>query len=374
MSLSGPYARPRRVVACRGVREKKIAGGHFNGSEGPCRAKKGVPRFRPALSRSLAGTLVLGGVLLSFSACRDASADSASTASTAAPDKPSPGAKSEPEPAAPQPVYPRTNEAPDPLARRFCDAIHTLPARRKAECCGGDPSVTLADECARTLSFALRSKAIALDAADVTRCEEAAAKAHEGCDWVTPLSSPVPAACAGVAKGALHEGDRCRSSLECEDGLRCHGVAASDTGRCGRPKESGACSRGIDTLASHLRDATADADHPECAGHCNGRRCEANLPEGASCTSAIACGEGGSCVDHKCSRAPLPSAGEKCLGGACGGGARCLRGTCALPKKNGESCTEDVECTGACDRSMGGPAGVCAMLCAAKIPTSTKAR
>ncbi|MFO0593114.1 MAG: hypothetical protein U0441_36565 [Polyangiaceae bacterium] len=348
-----------------------------DGSEVPCRAKRGVPQFRSALSRSLAGTLVLGGVLFSFSACRDASADSAATSSTAAADKPSSGPKSEepkPESAAPQPVYPRTNDAPDPLAKRFCDAIHTLPARRKAECCGGDPSVTLADECARTLSFALRSKAISLDASSVAQCEEAAAKAHEGCDWVSPLASPAPAACLGVVKGALQEGDRCRSSLECTGDLHCHGVAASDTGKCGKPKASGACSRGIDTLASHVLDATADADHPECAGHCNGRRCEADLPDGAACTTAIACGEGHSCVDHRCSYAPLPSAGEKCLGGACGGGARCVAGTCAAPKNNGETCVEDAECKGACDRSKGGPTGVCAMLCAARIPMSTKTR
>jgi hypothetical protein len=271
-------------------------------------------------------------------------------------------------------VYPRTKDPPDPLAVRLCDAIHTLPARRKAECCKGEASTTLVDECVRTLSYALRSKAITLDPADVDKCAEAQAKALDGCDWVTPLSAPAPAACVGIVKGAMNEGDRCRSSLECADGLHCHGVAASDTGRCGKPKEAGSCSRGIDTLASHTRQTGAERRHPECAGHCNGRRCEPDAAVGAACLASLDCGAGRVCVDKKCSGSPLPGAGQKCLQGACGDGARCLSGTCIAPKKLGEACTDDVECTGVCDKAGGAPKGTCAMLCAARIPASIPSR
>lgn len=306
------------------------------------------------------------------SACRTSSdADAGGTprsSSSTEIEKPTPSAKSDQDLGVPQPVYPRTNDPPDPLALRFCAAIHTLPAERKARCCKSDPSITLFDECARTLSYALRSKAISLDPADVDRCALASEKAFSGCDWVTPLSASPPPECVGVVKGAMKEGDRCRSSLECTGNLHCHGVAASDTGRCGKPRESGACSRGIDTLASHTRQSNAERLHPECAGHCNGKRCEADLPAGAACVYAAACGEGKTCLDHKCSDSPLPKAGDKCLKGACGGGARCFKDTCITPKSVGEACSEDAECTGTCAKAKGAEKGTCAILCSARIP------
>lgn len=338
----------------------------------------------------------MGGALLGALACgqEPTRAEGVTTTGGAATTT-SATAKTEVEPAFPEPVYPRTNEAPEPLAVRFCDALHALPAKKKAECCGGEAGITMAGECARILSYALRSKAIVLDPADVERCAEASAKAHEGCDWVTPLSARAPAACVGIVKGAMKEGDRCRSSLECEEGLRCHGVAASDTGRCGKPKVAGACSRGIDTLASHTRQTDVERKHPECAGHCNGRRCEADVPLGGACAASLECGEGRRCVEKRCSDAPLPGPGEACFQGVCANDARCVSGACAAPKKNGEACTQDVECAGICEKPVGngsapagsarsnaseargsgtsslnggGAPGVCAMLCSARIP------
>lgn len=333
--------------------------------------------LRPPAPRSLARAgalaLALGVALTASAACSggsptDGAGGTTTAPSTTAPIAPAP--RPEAEPAFPEPVYPRTNDPPDPLAQRLCDAIHTLPARRKAECCKGEPSVTMVDECVRTLSYALRSKAVTLDPAEVDVCAEAAAKAFDGCGWVTPLSAAVPAACAGIVKGAVKEGDHCRSSLECQDGLHCHGVAASDTGRCGKPREAGSCSRGIDTLASHTRQSGVDRSHPECAGHCNGRRCEPDLPVGAACITSVACGAGRLCLDKKCSDTKLPAAGQKCLQGACGEGARCLSGTCVAPRREGESCADDIECPGVCDKAPGAPKGTCAMLCAARIPAS----
>ena len=321
----------------------------------------------------MAGALALGVALLAFAACSggaptDGAGGTATASSPVA--TPAPAPKPEAEPSFPEPVYPRTNDPPDPLAQRLCDAIHTLPARRKADCCNGEPSVTMVDECARTLSYALRSKAVTLDPADVDRCADAASKALDGCGWVTPLSAAVPPECSGIVKGAVKGGDRCRSSLECEGGLHCHGVAASDTGRCGRPRETGSCSRGIDTLASHTRQSDVERSHPECAGHCNGRRCEADLAVGAACVTSVACGAGRLCIDKRCSDTPLPKAGQKCLQGACADGSRCLSGTCITPRKEGESCAEDVECPGVCDKAPGAPKGTCARLCAARIPAS----
>jgi len=74
-----------------------------------------------------------------------------------------------------RPVYPVTKDPVDPLAQRFCETIHELPANRKAECCTGGYSMRLTSECSRVLSYALRAKAVALDPADVDRCAEAMA-------------------------------------------------------------------------------------------------------------------------------------------------------------------------------------------------------
>lgn len=330
---------------------------------------------RLSARRGLACAFLLLAAPTVFAACSSGSGSSASGSATSSASAPaSTGAPTastpdnEREPSVPEPVYPRTNDPPDPLATRFCDAIHTLPAKRKAECCKSTLGFSIVTECVRTLTYALKSKAIALDPGDVDRCTEAIDKAHEGCDWVTPLASPVPAACLGIVKGTVKEGARCRSALECEDGLSCHGVAASDTGVCGKPKPSGACGRGLDTLASHTRQTDSELKHPECAGHCNGRRCEPDLAVGAECKSSIECGTARLCIAKKCSDAALPAAGSPCLQGACGEGARCMAGKCTAPKKLGEACADDIECAGACEKTSGAAAGRCAMLCSAKIP------
>lgn len=324
----------------------------------------------------LSSTFALLALFLpvSFAACSggSGSSPSASASASASAVAPAPQASdNEREASSPEPVYPRTNDPPDPLAERFCDAIHSLPAKRKAECCKSELGFTIAGECVRTLSYALRSGAISLGAAEVDKCAEAVAKAYEGCDWVTPLAAPLPPACVGVLKGTVKEGAKCRSSMECEDGLTCHGVAASDTGRCGKPRVAGACGRGIDTLASHTRQTDSERRHPECAGHCNGRRCDADVPLGGECKLSLECGPDRLCIDKKCSSAALPEAGKPCLQGACGGATRCIGGQCVAPKKSGEPCADDVECNGACEKPAGAPSGRCAMLCSAKIPTTT---
>jgi hypothetical protein len=64
------------------------------------------------------------------------------------------------------PVYPVDGLAALPLARRYCDVVREMPARRREACCpgtGGGYAPTA--ECARTLSAALRSGAVTLDAA-----------------------------------------------------------------------------------------------------------------------------------------------------------------------------------------------------------------
>ena len=101
---------------------------------------------------------------------------------------------------------------PDPLAEGLCDALHTLPAKRKQECCGrAFPS--LAVVCAQELSASLGRGAVSVDRAAVDRCAAEASRQLEGCKWVTPLMPPLPDACRGVVAGKLVSGAACRSSL-----------------------------------------------------------------------------------------------------------------------------------------------------------------
>src|SRR5262249_20492056 len=60
-----------------------------------------------------------------------------------------------------KPAYP-LNVTPQPLAQRFCEAMHELPAKRKAECCStSPPAFSITSECVRTLSFAIQTKSVA---------------------------------------------------------------------------------------------------------------------------------------------------------------------------------------------------------------------
>src|SRR5512143_1282062 len=60
-----------------------------------------------------------------------------------------------------KPLYPIDGSEPDPLALRFCQAVHDTEAQHRGDCCGapGDKG-RFTGECARTLSSALRSKAV----------------------------------------------------------------------------------------------------------------------------------------------------------------------------------------------------------------------
>lgn len=263
-----------------------------------------------------------------------------------------------------RPVYPVTNDPPDPLATRLCEALHGVPTARRAACCGHSPGLSLAAECARTLSFAMREKAVLVDAAAVDSCVSAMEKAHDGCGWVGPAGAPLPAACDGLVRGALEDGKRCRSSLECTDGLRCVGVGPTDAGVCRKPLPTNfPCAVSVDTLAALTRQEGFEARHPECAGHCAQRRCRDLVAEGGACKTAIECGPGKVCAGGKCAVGELPGEGKPCLGGACAKGLRCEKATCIAPKEEGAACKLDAECRGGCLRGDGGQGGTCGMKC-----------
>jgi len=140
---------------------------------------------------------------------------------------------------------------PDSLAQRLCDALHTLPTRRKKECCGRAPP-SLAAVCAQELSASIRNRAVGLDAATIDWCAAETSRQLERCDWVTPLMPKLPDACRNIAHGRLKgAGARCRSSFECPDGLFCKGVRPGKDGICAAPGASRTrCEVPADNLAA----------------------------------------------------------------------------------------------------------------------------
>jgi len=263
-----------------------------------------------------------------------------------------------------QPVYPITNEPPDPLASKLCEALHGVPQNRKATCCGYSPGFSMVPECTRTLSYALGEKAVTIDPAAVDQCVAALEKAHEGCAWVGPSGVSLPEVCDGLVKGTLDEGKKCRSSLECVDGLRCVGVGPTDAGVCRKPSPSGyPCGIAVDTLAALARQDSFEAKHPECTAYCAQRRCQDPVPVGKACTSSLECGLGQGCFEGKCAERGVAREGEACAKATCAKDLRCIQGKCAQPKDEGAACTLDIECRGGCLKGDAGKGGTCGMKC-----------
>lgn len=265
-------------------------------------------------------------------------------------------------------VYPQSNDAPDPLAQRLCDALHTLPTKRKGECCKSPPSLSLASECTRMLSYALREKAVRVETGDADRCIEALEKATEGCDWVKPLALAAPDVCDGIVHGLLKEGQVCRASLECEDGLRCLGSGPTQPGRCQKPLGRGApCSHAVDTLAAYTGQRGSDARHPECLGVCAQRFCADAVAVGGACQTNDECGAGHLCIEKKCAKRELPGVGTPCLQGQCAKGLRCEDKKCAPLGKTGEACDRDLDCWNGCNKTPDQKQGKCGMKCWASV-------
>ena len=254
----------------------------------------------------------------------------------------------------------------DPLALRLCDALHTLPAKRKQECCGAK-TASLATVCTQELTAAIRRGAVTLEAAKIDRCAAETERQLEGCSWVSPLQPKRPAACAGLIGGRLQAGGACQSSLECSDGLFCKGLSPIRAGVCRPPAEpQNRCEAPADNLAAFVRSKD-DPRHPECKGRCVKGQCLAVLPEGGACLSSASCVAGLNCIGGRCQALSLPRVGEPCVGKTgCDAGAYCDAGKCAAVKGAGEACAMPFECRAfACAKAPGAATGTCADPCVA---------
>lgn len=265
-----------------------------------------------------------------------------------APDeRPELGAAAEDNPVSP--VYPAEVGEVPALVERLCEVLHGLPKRRRAECCQRQPGVIVTGECVRNLAGALADGAVMLSEQDVSVCETAMTSAHQGCEWVGPHPPEVPEACLGILRGARKKDDSCRSSLECQHGLRCIGAGPTDQGRCLRPPANGAlCNTAVDTLAVYVRQDDFERRHPACAdGFCDRNRCVEKIRSGGACKANEQCLVG-RCAEGRCVDEPTADEGEPCLGGDCIEGTRCVEGACVELKPIGAECTKQAECRAAC--------------------------
>ena len=314
-------------------------------------------------------------VLLLAAACRTrAATESLDAGTTARSDAPE-GANHHPDsaPAAPLDtlgtVYPR-DLPPHPVATRLCETLHAAPARRKAECCGGEPTPFLAAECARVLGSTLHAKTAELDEAAALRCAAAMTDTLQGCDWVTPSPPTAPEACQGLLKGKLAMGSVCRSSLECEGQLHCAGVSPTKTGVCTPPGAKGAgCGTHVDVLATYLFDRGIAASHPFCTDFCSlvTHKCEREPAIGSACVASVNCAPSQTCLNGRCSAAHLGGPGEACGAASCANGLRCVDKMCAPLASAGEACSSDTDCAvGGCVQGADGRS-TCGAKCTASL-------
>ena len=208
---------------------------------------------------------------------------------------------------------------PQRRAEELCEALHVLPGRRVAQCCGTPQSRFFFEECVRVSSQALLDRTIEISSSSVTNCARAMAEALTGCDWVKPGQPLAPAACQGIVQGRQREGQACRSSLECHEGLHCSGAASDGAGRCTAPEPVGAaCGSGVDTFATYALERHMETRHPTCKDFCSvaTHRCAPIPSEGAACEASVNCAFGQSCIDGKCRaqgrQRALSSPGESC--------------------------------------------------------------
>jgi hypothetical protein len=273
-----------------------------------------------------------------------------------------------------RPLYPVDIGTPDPMAERLCNALHTLPQTRKAQCCGTPPSSSLAGECARTLTSAVRAGAVKLVAEEIERCIEATTRQLQGCDWVTPLTRAAPQACDSLVHGQVEGGARCRSSLECTDGLFCRGLGPTTPGVCAEPAAVGtACGQGQDMLAIYTRQSAHEGRHADCAGACRAGQCTAVVGLDGACNATQECTAGTHCASGRCTTGRFAKLGEACSGDACLEGAVCTGGVCVARKAAGERCTSPFECQAACVKQPGAASGTCGMQCDALLAGSSSA-
>lgn len=184
--------------------------------------------------------------------------------------------------------------------------------------------------------------------------------------------------CDRVLLGTQPEGQPCRFSVECKDGLACVGYSIGVDGTCKKPPKAGdACTQ--QRFGSLLNEEAATVHHPECVSGawCDGKSCQPRILAGQACVNQASCAAGLSCVMGKCGK--IGGAGAGCFSSSdCAFGSWCNRtpevlaggtkGKCEVKRPASAICPAVDACKGRCDMPAQGdggapPSGHCVAVC-----------
>ncbi|HEY5240626.1 MAG TPA: hypothetical protein VIJ22_04135 [Polyangiaceae bacterium] len=260
----------------------------------------------------------------------------------------------------------------------FCAAAFSADEDRMRDRCeAADFTLTqsmgkaAANVCANDLGIALGRSRATFDADMGHKCVQMLRlkQLAQSSDTDTLYSHPP---CDRVLTGLQPEGEPCRFSVECKDGLACVGYKIGVDGVCKKPPAlTEACT--LQPYGSLVNVAASGMHHPACApgAFCDGTKCQPRVPAGKACSKSEACLPGLSCVMGKCGL--RPAAGAACVSaGDCAFGLWCERGgdggpgKCAVRRPAGQECTSHDACKGRCDfptKSGGDPSGRCIAVC-----------
>jgi hypothetical protein len=265
--------------------------------------------------------------------------------------------------------------------RTFCSAAFSADLERmRAKCNANDLALMQAmskaasNLCSTDLGVGLARGRAGIDAEAGRRCVEMLQKKElEQTSDDDSLFLHFP--CDRVVLGLQAEGQPCRFSIECKDGLACVGYAIGGDGTCKKPpKVKEACT--LQPFGTVLTTAAATLHHPACVAgaYCDGAVCQPRITQGKACNKSEWCAGGLSCVQGKCG--PRGAAGAACAASSdCAFGMWCERafardatGKCAAKRGDGETCPVNDACKGRCDMPRGPdgkptPPGKCLTMC-----------
>jgi len=256
----------------------------------------------------------------------------------------------------------------------FCSGAFSADEERmRGKCSTADFTLTqqmgraAAGVCANDLAIALGRSRADFDADVGGKCVEMLHQKQlaQGSETDT-LYQHAP--CDRVLTGLQPEGQPCRFSVECKDGLACVGYKVGVDGTCKKPPAANeACT--LQPYGSLVNVAASALHHPACAAgaFCDGTTCQPRVASGKACSKSEACAPGLSCVMGKCGT--RPGVGTACAAsGDCAFGLWCdhAAGKCAAKRTDGQDCVSQDACKGRCDlpkKPDGHTAGKCLAVC-----------
>jgi len=260
----------------------------------------------------------------------------------------------------------------------FCSGAFSADEERmRGKCSAPDFTLTqsmgraAAGVCANDLAIALGRSRATFDADAGRKCVEMLHQKQLAQSSETDMIySHVP--CDRVLVGSQPEGQPCRFSVECRDGLACVGYKIGVDGTCKKPPAAKeACT--LQPYGSLVNVAASAMHHPACAAgsFCDGTTCQPRVSPGKACSKSEACATGLSCVMGKCGLRPgtgtaCVAAGDCAFGLWCDRGGAGAAGKCAAKRADGQDCTSNDACKGHCELPVkpdGHTPGKCAAVC-----------